>query len=191
PAPQPAGETETANGQNGHRAPVPAAPSPPPEPVVPQSHPAPEVPRLNEASNGGFSTFKPPVSRTNSWVLVVDDSITLRQNLTRTLERSGYQVLQARDGLEALKQLQNSQNVSLIICDLEMPKMNGLEFLNAYRQNSRVRHIPVVILTSRQGEKHRQLALGLGASAYLTKPYLEHDLLKTVTEYAIPRPAIA
>jgi chemotaxis family two-component system sensor histidine kinase/response regulator PixL len=193
PAPQQTSESETAHGYNGHYALEPVAPSPPPEKIVPHPTPTPEVTDLDEAKvdESHFQPFKTPVSTGNPWVLIVDDSITLRQNLTRTLERASYQVLQARDGLEALKQLQHSQEISLIICDLEMPKMNGLEFLNAYRQNPRVRHIPVVILTSRQGEKHRQLALGLGASAYLTKPYLENDLLKTVTEYAIPRQAIA
>ncbi|MDY6784854.1 MAG: response regulator [Cyanobacteriota bacterium] len=198
PATPPTHEWEAAtNGRNGHRALAPAATSSTPETVVP---PSPSMPAVEEvaahlqdakADERKFPPFAKPVSAEQPWILVVDDSITLRQNLTRTLKRAGYQVLQARDGLEALKQLQHSQDISLIICDLEMPKMNGLEFLNAYRQNPRVRHIPVAILTSRQGEKHRQLALGLGASAYLTKPYLENDLLKTVTEYAIPRQAIA
>jgi two-component system, chemotaxis family, sensor histidine kinase and response regulator PixL len=178
----------TAKSPNGHRPSEPIAAPIEERPFAPSS--LPKAPRPGSETGETQKSRKTPPLAPHQ-VLVVDDSITLRQNLTRTLERSGYRVLQARDGLEALEQLQRHKEISLIICDLEMPNMNGLEFLNAYRRNPRVSHIPVVILTSRQGEKHRQLALGLGASAYLTKPYLEHELLRTVTKYVAPQNAIA
>ncbi len=112
-------------------------------------------------------------------VLVIDDSATIRQTLTLTLKKAGYQVIQAQDGLDAIAQLQQHSSIQLITCDLEMPKLNGFEFLMRYRKEFSTT-VPVTMLTSRSSEKHRQLALQLGASAYLTKPYTEHELLSTL-----------
>jgi two-component system, chemotaxis family, sensor histidine kinase and response regulator PixL len=113
-------------------------------------------------------------------VLVIDDSVTVRQTLSLTLKKAGYQVLQAQDGLDAIAQLQQHSNIHLITCDLEMPRLNGFEFLMRYKKEFSAA-VPVTMLTSRSSEKHRQLALQLGASAYLTKPYTEHELLSTLT----------
>ncbi|HBE18859.1 MAG TPA: hybrid sensor histidine kinase/response regulator [Cyanobacteria bacterium UBA11149] len=115
-------------------------------------------------------------------VLLVDDSITVRQTVTLTLQKSGYQVLQAKDGYEAIEQLQNNSNIQLVICDIEMPRMNGFEFLKYRQQDPDLTNIPVVILTSRSGEKHRTIASELGATAYISKPYLEHHLLTTLAD---------
>ena len=119
-------------------------------------------------------------NKTPKVVLVVDDAISLRQTLSLTLEKSGYQVLQAQNGVEALDKLQQHPEVQVVISDLEMPRMNGFELLSNVRQNPNFANKPVVILTSRSTEKHRQLAQALGATAYLTKPYLEHEFLSTV-----------
>lgn len=116
-------------------------------------------------------------TRATQTILVVDDSATLRRMLALTLEKSGYRVLQARDGQEALSHLQQSSSVQLVICDIEMPNMNGFEFLSQRRQDPNLTAIPVVILTSRNNEKHRRLAMHLGATAYFSKPYIEHELL--------------
>jgi len=113
-------------------------------------------------------------------ILVIDDSATVRQTLTLTLKKAGYQVLQAQDGLDAIAQLQQHPSIHLITCDLEMPKLNGFEFLMRYKKEFSAT-VPVTMLTSRSSEKHRQLALQLGASAYLTKPYTEHELIGTLT----------
>ncbi|MCP2732252.1 hybrid sensor histidine kinase/response regulator, partial [Limnofasciculus baicalensis] len=115
-------------------------------------------------------------------VLLVDDSITVRQTVSLTLQKAGYQVLQAKDGYEAIEQLQHNANIQLVICDIEMPRMNGFEFLKYRQQDSSLTQIPVVILTSRSGEKHRIIASELGATAYISKPYLEHQLLTTLTD---------
>ncbi|MDJ0718273.1 MAG: response regulator [Prochloraceae cyanobacterium] len=115
-------------------------------------------------------------------LLVVDDSLTLRRGLTRTLEKFGYQVCQAADGQEALELLQQKDSVNLIVCDVEMPRLNGFELLNKLRVNSHLSNIPVVMLTSRSGAKYRQIASELGASAYLTKPYSENELLSIITD---------
>jgi len=113
-------------------------------------------------------------------ILVVDDAVALRRTLALTLEKAGFRVLQAPDGREAIKQLQQS-TVDLVVCDIEMPNMNGFEFLSSRRQEPQS-HIPIIMLTSRSNEKHRRLAMQLGASAYLTKPYIEQDFLKAIQD---------
>ncbi|HEY9703300.1 MAG TPA: response regulator, partial [Allocoleopsis sp.] len=115
-------------------------------------------------------------------VLVIDDSMSHRQTLTLNLQKAGYEVYQAQDGLEGIEQLQKNPDTELVICDLEMPRMNGFEFLNQWRQDTKFAKTPVLILTSRNSEKHRMLALQLGAAAYFTKPYLEHDFLNKISD---------
>jgi two-component system, chemotaxis family, sensor histidine kinase and response regulator PixL len=113
-------------------------------------------------------------------ILIVDDSLTVRQALYLTLEKFGYQVIQAGDGREAIEKLARSSEIQAVLCDVEMPNMNGFEFLAACRKDSRYLDIPIVMITSRSGTKHRGVAQMLGASGYLTKPYLEQELIKTI-----------
>ncbi|MEH2289257.1 hybrid sensor histidine kinase/response regulator [Nostoc sp.] len=123
------------------------------------------------------------IAQTNQLtVLVVEDSVVQRQSLVQTLQKASYQALQAGDGREAIAQMLQHGNVDLVICDIEMPQMNGFEFLEHRRQDERLSEIPVVMLTTRSGQKHRQLALALGAKAYLTKPYSEQNFLATIAE---------
>jgi chemotaxis family two-component system sensor histidine kinase/response regulator PixL len=110
-------------------------------------------------------------------ILVVDDAISLRQTLSLTLQKFGYQVVQAQNGVEAIEQLQLHPEIEVIISDLEMPRMNGFELLSYIRQDDKIAKKPVVVLTSRSAAKHRQLAVELGANAYINKPYLEHELI--------------
>ncbi|WP_293023584.1 MULTISPECIES: hybrid sensor histidine kinase/response regulator [unclassified Moorena] len=132
------------------------------------------------------STVEPFWVRRKPKVLLVDDSITLRQTLAMTLQKNGYQVFQAQDGYEGIEQLQHQTDIQLVICDIEMPRMNGFEFLKHCQQDPALVDIPVVILTSRSNDKHRLIAAQLGAKAYITKPYLEHKLLTTVTDVVEP-----
>jgi two-component system, chemotaxis family, sensor histidine kinase and response regulator PixL len=132
------------------------------------TEPSPESPNLNP-----FSFTQVPT------VLVIDDSLTARQTLAFTLEKAGHRVLQARDGREALAQLHQT-SVQAVFCDVEMPVMNGFEFLEQCRKEYPKTRLPVIMLTSRSGAKHRQIAELMGASAYLTKPYLEQELLGTL-----------
>ncbi|NEQ22767.1 MAG: hybrid sensor histidine kinase/response regulator, partial [Microcoleus sp. SIO2G3] len=120
--------------------------------------------------------------RRDKLILLVDDSITLRQTLALTLQKAGYRVLQAKDGYEAIEQLRQHREIQLVICDIEMPRMNGFEFLKYRQQDSVLADIPVVMLTSRSASKHRLIATELGATAYITKPYLEQMLLATLTD---------
>ncbi len=110
-------------------------------------------------------------------VLVVDDSITVRELLTLSFNKLGYRVEQARDGQEAWDKLRGGLPCDMIFCDIEMPIMNGLELLSNIQKDEKLKLIPVAMLTSRGAEKHRKMATDLGAKAYLTKPYTEKDLM--------------
>ncbi|MEM9508645.1 MAG: hybrid sensor histidine kinase/response regulator, partial [Cyanobacteria bacterium P01_E01_bin.35] len=115
-------------------------------------------------------------------ILVIDDSNSLRRTIAMSLEKVCKQVLQADNGINALTELKKSGEVEFIVCDLEMPLMNGFQFLKAVKNNSEYRNIPIIILTSRDSDKHRQLAMELGASAYLVKPCPEQELIGTISQ---------
>ena len=110
-------------------------------------------------------------------VLVVDDSITVRELLSMSFNKLGYRVEQARDGQEAWDKLRGGLVCDMIFSDIEMPRMNGLELLSNLHQDENLKSIPVAMLTSRGADKHKQIANDLGAKAYLTKPYTEKDLM--------------
>ncbi|MBE9126721.1 MULTISPECIES: hybrid sensor histidine kinase/response regulator [unclassified Coleofasciculus] len=124
-------------------------------------------------------------------VLVIDDAATLRRTLALTLEGAGFRVLQARDGWEALEQLQQSSSVQLMVCDVEMPNMNGFEFLSQRRQNPQFSKIPVVMLTSRSNDKHRALAMQLGATAYFIKPYIEQEFIRAIKDIITSKKSVS
>ncbi|PHK21128.1 histidine kinase, partial [Nostoc linckia z13] len=115
-------------------------------------------------------------------ILIVDDSINVRRFLALTLEKGGYQVEQAKDGQDALEKLQNGLRVEAVICDIEMPRLDGYGFLGKVNSDIETKNIPVAMLTSRSSNKHRQLAMQLGARAYFSKPYNEQELLQTLEE---------
>ncbi len=115
-----------------------------------------------------------------STVLIVDDSINVRRFLANTLEKAGYRVEQAKDGQEALDLLGNGLIVNAVICDIEMPRLDGYGFLAHVKNLRNQEKLPVAMLTSRSSEKHRQIAMNLGAAAYFTKPFREADLLTTL-----------
>jgi chemotaxis protein histidine kinase CheA/ActR/RegA family two-component response regulator len=119
-------------------------------------------------------------------VLVVDDSLVQRQSLVRSLTKAGCQVIQASHGREGILRLQEHPRIRLVVCDIEMPQMNGFEFLSHCRQDPKLSQIPIVMLTTRGGQKHRQLAMTLGAKDYLTKPQSEKDLLDIVAKLDQP-----
>jgi chemosensory pili system protein ChpA (sensor histidine kinase/response regulator) len=122
----------------------------------------------------------PPSSSQAPQILIVDDSYTIRQLLSLTLTRARYRVVQAKDGLDALEKLQSGLDCSLAIVDIEMPRMDGFDLLRSIRSTQRFANIPVAMLTSRSGEKHRQMAMELGANQYFTKPYSETQLLEAI-----------
>ncbi|MEN9251602.1 MAG: response regulator, partial [Thermostichales cyanobacterium BF4_bins_65] len=127
----------------------------------------------------------PPSVGSRPWVLVVDDSLTQRVSLSQMLADAGYRVLQAGDGLEALQLCQEHRDLSLILCDIEMPQMNGFEFLQARQQNPKLQGIPVVMVTSRAGQKHRDYAVRLGADGYLIKPVVAAELWQILSQLGV------
>jgi chemotaxis family two-component system sensor histidine kinase/response regulator PixL len=123
-----------------------------------------------------------PPSNQKGTILIVDDSINVRRFLALTLEKGGYQVEQAKDGQDALEKLQSGLQVQAVICDIEMPRLDGYGFLGRIKSNIDMKDIPIAMLTSRSSAKHRQLAIQLGARAYFSKPYNEQELLRTLEE---------
>ena len=110
-------------------------------------------------------------------VLIVDDSITVRELLSMTFKKSGYRVEQARDGQEAWEKLRSGLPCELVFCDMEMPRMNGMELLERMYHDEYLSDLPIAMLTSRTAEKMKRKAADLGARGYFTKPYLEEVLL--------------
>lgn len=115
-------------------------------------------------------------------ILVVDDSINVRRFLALTLEKAGYRVEEARDGQEAVDKLRNGLDVQAVICDIEMPRLDGFGVLAQIKGDPAFARLPISMLTSRSGDKHRRLALNLGASAYFSKPFKEQELLQVLAE---------
>lgn len=116
-------------------------------------------------------------------VLVVDDSITVRRVTQRLLQREGYRVSLAADGLQALERLQ-AERPAVVLSDIEMPRMDGFDLVRNIRGDARMADLPVIMITSRIAEKHREHARELGVDHYLGKPYSEDELLALVARYA-------
>jgi len=117
------------------------------------------------------------VEKTEPTVLIVDDSITVRSLLSITFEKAGYRVEEARDGKEAWEKMKSGLPCDIVFCDIEMPRMDGLELLSRMQKDAVLCELPIAMLTSRGADRHRQMAYGLGAKGYFTKPYLEEQLM--------------
>jgi chemosensory pili system protein ChpA (sensor histidine kinase/response regulator) len=120
--------------------------------------------------------------RKQSIVMVVDDSLTVRRVTQRLLTREGYQVVLAKDGVDALEHLQ-SVTPDVMLVDIEMPRMDGFDLTRNVRDDERTRHIPVIMITSRTASKHRNYAMELGVNEYLGKPYQEDALLRSIAGF--------
>ncbi len=115
-------------------------------------------------------------------ILVVDDSITVRRVTQRLLQREGYRVVMAADGLQALERLQD-ELPAVVLSDIEMPRMDGFDLARNIRADARLAGLPIVMITSRIAEKHREHAMSLGVDHYLGKPYSEDELMSLVRHY--------
>jgi len=118
--------------------------------------------------------------------MVVDDSLTVRKITGRLLEREGYQVVAAKDGVDALEQMRDVLPAVLLV-DIEMPRMDGFDLTRQVRGDPLTRHIPIIMISSRTAEKHRNRAAQLGVNAFLGKPYPEADLLQHIAELLAAR----
>ncbi len=121
----------------------------------------------------------PVESRAVPLVMVVDDSITMRKVTGRVLERNNFEVVTAKDGLDALERLAEVVP-DLMLLDIEMPRMDGYELATAMKADPRLAKVPIIMITSRTGDKHRQRAMDIGVDRYLGKPYQENELMRNV-----------
>jgi chemosensory pili system protein ChpA (sensor histidine kinase/response regulator) len=115
--------------------------------------------------------------------MVVDDSITVRKITGRLLEREGYRVLTAKDGVDALEQLKGELPVVMLV-DIEMPRMDGFDLTRNVRGDPRTMDIPIIVISSRTAPKHRSRASELGVNVFLGKPYEEAELMRHVAAFA-------
>lgn len=118
-------------------------------------------------------------------VLVVDDSVTVRKVTSRLLERHGMQVLTAKDGVDAMALLQE-HSPDILLLDIEMPRMDGFEVARRVRRHPTLRDLPIIMITSRTGQKHRERAMAIGVNEYLGKPYQESQLLECIERWSQP-----
>jgi len=114
-------------------------------------------------------------------VMVTDDSVTVRKVTTRLLERNGYEVVTAKDGIDAIAKLEDIRP-DVMLLDIEMPRMDGFEVATHVRHDSRLQDVPIIMITSRTGEKHRERAFDIGVNCYMGKPFQENELLSTIRE---------
>ena len=115
-------------------------------------------------------------------VMVVDDSVTVRKVTTRLLERHGMEVLTAKDGMHAMEVLQDHKP-DVMLLDIEMPRMDGFEVASLVRHDERLKDVPIIMITSRTGDKHRERAMSIGVNAYMGKPFQEDALLENINHY--------
>ena len=121
-----------------------------------------------------------PVNKVRT-VMIVDDSVTVRKVTSRLMVRQGFAVATAKDGVDAINQLQTLRP-DVVLLDIEMPKMDGFEVLRSVRRDQNLKDLPIIMITSRTGEKHKQRAMELGVNQYLGKPFQEAELLATIEE---------
>ena len=131
-----------------------------------------------------------PVAAQIPLILVVDDSITVRRVTQRLLQREGYRVVMAADGLQALERLQE-EIPAVVLSDIEMPRMDGFDLARNIRGDIRLKGLPIIMITSRIAEKHREHAMELGVNHYLGKPYSEEELVSLVRHYCAIEAAIS
>lgn len=125
------------------------------------------------------TTFAPVVEQVKKIALVVDDSLTMRKVLSRVLEREDFEVITANDGMDAIQKLQLI-TPDIILTDIEMPRMDGFEFSRHVRDNEKTANIPLIVISSRTAEKHRNVAKELGVNAFLGKPVQDDELIEQV-----------
>ncbi|HCC82699.1 MAG TPA: hybrid sensor histidine kinase/response regulator, partial [Methylophaga sp.] len=121
-------------------------------------------------------SFKQIEENRNPLAMIVDDSITMRKATEGLLTRLGFDVVTAKDGVDALARLYE-QTPDIVLLDVEMPRMDGFEFASIIRNDSQFKHLPIIMITSRTGDKHRQRAMSIGVNAYLGKPYQDDELI--------------
>ncbi len=136
----------------------------------------------NTFDDSGMVRENVALKRTVPLVMVVDDSLTVRKITSRMLTREGFEVATAKDGVDGLQQLQDIEP-DIILLDIEMPRMDGFEFARNVRADAKAKHIPIIMITSRTADKHRNRAMELGVNEYMGKPYQEEQLMALIRQY--------
>ncbi|MCZ6458497.1 MAG: response regulator, partial [Gammaproteobacteria bacterium] len=136
---------------------------------------------IRAQSGDGLASGARPLARgaKTTCVMVVDDSVTVRKVTTRLLERQGMDVIVAKDGIEAIALLQE-RRPDVMLLDIEMPRMDGFEVARQVRHDDRLSDLPIIMISSRTGEKHKEHAAKLGVNSFLGKPFQENELLETI-----------
>jgi len=143
--------------------------------------PAAAVPELSSNAKAPYAEAPEPKASEQS-LLLIDDSLSIRKFVGRMLESAGYKVDTAVDGEEGLR-MASAQNYRLILTDLEMPKLNGYEVIQGLRSRAQTQETPIIVMTTRAGDKHRQMALSIGASSYIAKPVEERALIQEIERW--------
>jgi chemosensory pili system protein ChpA (sensor histidine kinase/response regulator) len=138
--------------------------------------------RALSSPTANLPTLDQPLEQQAPLVMVVDDSLTVRRVTQRLLLREGYRVVLAKDGLDALERLAE-ELPQIVLSDIEMPRMDGFDLVRNMRADKRLTNLPVIMITSRIAQKHRDYAAELGVDHYLGKPYSEEDLLALIARY--------
>ncbi len=133
---------------------------------------------------------KPQIAALQPTIMVVDDSLTVRKVTGRLLERQGYLVVTARDGVEAMQKLQELIP-DVMLVDIEMPRMDGFDLTRNVRADKRLSQVPIIMITSRTADKHQNYAKEIGVSHFLGKPYQEDDLIEKISGFLKERRAAA
>lgn len=149
--------------------------------VVMILNPAQLAQRIGVTSKPGKDTSAKPLS-TQPLIMVVDDSLTVRKITSRMLLRAGYQVVTATDGVDALEKLEEF-TPKVMLLDIEMPRMDGFALARQLRRDPKTHDLPIIMITSRTADKHREYAMQLGVNTYLGKPYQEDDLLQNIADF--------
>lgn len=126
----------------------------------------------------------------NAKVLVVDDSLMVRQQVKRALAREGFEIVEATDGIDALEQANATSDIALVICDVNMPRMGGLDFLESFRKEERFKSVPVVMLTTEAQSDLVARSKALGAKGWIIKPF-KPDLLAAAARRLVPQSSAA
>jgi chemosensory pili system protein ChpA (sensor histidine kinase/response regulator) len=138
--------------------------------------------RLPGTISAMIEAISEPEAAHEPTVMVVDDSLTVRKITSRLLEREGYRVITAKDGVDAIESLIDNMP-DVILSDIEMPRMDGFDLVRNIRADARLRNVPIIMITSRLADKHRNYAMEIGANHYLGKPYQEEELLGLIADY--------
>jgi chemosensory pili system protein ChpA (sensor histidine kinase/response regulator) len=143
-----------------------------------------------QAGLGDTASFSATEIASTPTIMVVDDSVTVRKVTQRLLHREGYQVILAKDGVDALRLLEDTIP-DVMLVDIEMPRMDGFDLTKTLRGTDRLHGIPVIMITSRTGDKHRNTAMQLGVDEFLGKPYAEDELLSHIGRFVAARRSLA